>query len=340
MTFFIIVRNSLTYLKLWANYLNMEPEEIFHIEKNQDNYKIYNSLVIDHKNLGVLSNGISMKIINDMSKGPLCAMDVVRNLGIDKQKVYYYLKKLEDSGIIRFVRNEQRHGMVAKVYETVAPVISTKLYEDFGEGKIDENIEQFEDNHFTRFFYPFLNGGGLDAKVIFGDPYPHGKYDSGSISSVHAFEFFLLLGKYLNDDIVQYHKLDTETRETDLNDNLIIIGSPKGNTITEKLNSMNLLPVYFDHDNEWSIVSKITGKRYNDARTAVILKWDNPINKNKKILLLAGIRTRGMRAASIAITKHMDKILNGVKDNGNFLRIVEGMDRDGDMVIDSVKFLE
>ena len=93
----------------------MISDEVFHIERTQDNYKIYNSLVVDHKSLGILNSVISMKIMNELSKGQMCAMDIVRNLGIDKQKVYYYLKKLEESGIIRFVKNEQRHGMLAKV---------------------------------------------------------------------------------------------------------------------------------------------------------------------------------------------------------------------------------
>lgn len=318
----------------------MISDEVFHIEKGSDNYRIYNSLVVNHKNLGILSNEIPMKIINELSKGSMCAMDIVRNLDIDKQKVYYYLKKLEESGIIHFVKNEQRHGMTAKVYEAVAPVISAKLYEDYGEGKINENIKSLEDDRIMKLFHPFINDGELHAKVIFGDPYPHGKYDSGNVSSVHAFEFALILGRYLNNSHKQYHKLDTEIRDSDLDDNLIIIGNPKGNTISDKLNSMESLPVYFDRGNEWSIVSKITGKRYDDPRTALILKWDNPYNKNKKILLLAGIRTRGMRAISIALVEHMDKIIDSVDEKGNFIKIIEGLDRDGDIIIDSVKFLE
>ena len=128
----ILVRNDLIYLKLCINYLIMKSAEVFHIERGLDNYKIYNSLVVEHKNIGILNSDISIRIIRELANGSGCAMDVVRNLGIDKQKVYYYLKKLEESGIIRFVKNEQRHGMVAKVFETVAPVVSTKLYEDFG----------------------------------------------------------------------------------------------------------------------------------------------------------------------------------------------------------------
>ena len=316
------------------------PFKQIHVEKENEKYRIYSSMLVDPRNLSILGSPLSIKIIRELSKQPSCAMDVVRNLGVDKQKVYYHLKKLEESGVVRLVKSEQRHGMTAKVYEAVSPVVSTKLYDDFREEDLSDKIQKFRDAEKLRFLRPFINGGEINAKIIFGDPYPHGKYDRGSSSSVHAFNFVMLLGKYINDEKAQIHRLDTETRDSDLSDNLIIFGSPKGNTITDKLNSMGVLPVHFDPNKEWSIVSKKTGKSYSDPRTAVIIKCDNPFNKNKKVLLIAGIRTRGMRGASIALVNHVSQLLEGADENGNFMHIIEGQDKDGDMVIDSVKFME
>jgi glycine/serine hydroxymethyltransferase len=106
----------------------------------------------------------------------------------------------------------------------------------------------------------------------------------------------------------------------------------------EKINPH--LPVYFKSEKEWHIVSKLTNRKYKGPRTGMIMKWDNPVNKKKKILILSGIRSRGMRASIIAVTKFLSKIIESVEENGNVIKVFEGLDKDGDGVIDSIKILE
>ena len=100
------------------------------------------------------------------------------------------------------------------------------------------------------------------------------------------------------------------------------------------------LPVYFDQEGGWQIVSKNSGKAYSDPRTGFILKWDNPLAKGKKILVFAGVRTRGIQASVIAFTQQFDKLMEAMGSDGNLVRIMEGFDADGDRVMDTVKFLE
>jgi DNA-binding transcriptional ArsR family regulator len=316
----------------------MDSAEILHMERSQDNYRIYNSMLVNHKNLSILGSEISMRIISELSREPMCAMDIVRNIDIDKQKVYYYLKKLEDSGIIRLVKNEQRHGMMAKVYGTVAPVISTKIYEDFREENLTEKARRFRDARTMRFFHPFIENGKTNSTIVVGDPYPHGKYDKGATETTYTIDFLLFMGKFIYENNFPSYTLDVHTNDETLKQNLIVFSNPKSNVVAEKINSH--LPVYFDPEKEFAAVSKKTGKTYTDPRTGIIVKWDNPFCEGKKILFVAGVRSRGMRAAILALTKYFSETVNNKNDDGNLVRIVEGLDKTGDGIIDSIKILE
>ena len=98
------------------------------VENLEDKQKIYKTLLLEPKNLSVLGNGIPLKIIDALSKKPACAMDIARKLKIHEQKIYYHMRNLEKSGIIRMISTESRYGMTAKMYEVVSPVVATKLY--------------------------------------------------------------------------------------------------------------------------------------------------------------------------------------------------------------------
>ena len=69
-------------------------------------------------------------------------------------------------------------------------------------------------------------------------------------------------------------RLDTEIRDEELTNNIILIGGPIVNTVTGKINSK--LPIHFDKDNNWGITSTITGKTYHNDETGMIVKTKNP----------------------------------------------------------------
>ncbi len=314
------------------------PLKHLHVEKEDERYRIYDSMLINHKDLSILGSELSVRIVRELSSNPSCAMDIVRNLGVDKQKVYYHLKKLEESGVVRLVKSEQRHGMTAKVYEAVSPVVSAKLYDDFREEDLSRKAKEFRNAGKMRFFQPFMKDGKMNAKIIIGDPYPHGKYDKGATATAYAIDLLLMMGSYVNELDFPNYLLDIHTSESMLKKNLIVFSNPKANVVAEKLNSH--MPVYFDPDREFAVVSKKTGRVYSDPRTGVVIKWDNPFQKGKKILMVAGIRSRGMRAAVLALTKYFSETANDKTPDGNLVRIVEGMDKTGKGIIDSIKILE
>ncbi len=73
----------------------------------------------------------------------------------------------------------------------------------------------------------------------------------------------------------------------------------------------------------------------------MIVKAVNPFNKDKRILVIAGKRFSGTRAAIIAFLKHFNEIVTGNKFNNNInARVVEGLDIDSDGIVDEVEFLE
>jgi hypothetical protein len=305
------------------------------VEKKGDKYFSHQSVILPPENLSVLNSKMAMKIVADLSVRPGCAMDVSRSIKQHEQKVYYHMKRLEKAGIIKMAGTEKRYGMTANMYSPVSPVISAKLYEA---GRPIAAAKQPADQGLVKFFRPFVENGKLNAKIILPDPYPHGKYDRGGNSSVHTFDIAMMLGNCIRHNGQSAYRMDTETSEDDLKENLILFASPTCNTMTEKFNEH--MPVFFDPQNDWAVTSKATGKVYSEPRIGVIIKCDNPLSAGKKLLVLGGIRTRGMRAVSVALMKYTDKILEAEDANGNIVRIVEGLDRSGNKVIDDVKFLE
>jgi DNA-binding transcriptional ArsR family regulator len=308
------------------------------IEDRGDVKVSYDSILVHPKKMNIFNSDLSLKIINELVKEPCCAMDLARKLGQHEQKIYYHIRKMEDAGVIRMSRIEKRYGMNAKIYTVVSPVISTKIYDDGHEVESCAGVQVKNNIAIEKFLYPFVKNRKMNAKIIVGDPYPHGKYEKGAMSTVHTIDFIFLLGNLVDTLNYPHYRLDVDTRKDDLKDNLIIFSSPKGNTIADIMNPS--LPIRFNPDKGWCITSDFTGKKYEESRCGVILKCDNPFDKKKKILWISGIRTRGMQSAVIAITKYTNELMSRMDKDGNIACVVEGLDKDGDKIIDSVRFLE
>ncbi|MBI2579118.1 MAG: helix-turn-helix domain-containing protein [Candidatus Aenigmarchaeota archaeon] len=306
------------------------------VEKDRENQRVYNTVLVKPESLNVFSNGLPMKIVRELGKQPQCAMDLARKLKEHEQNVYYHLKRLRNAGLIRLLIEENRSGMTAKIYELVSPVIAAKLHEE-GYRTVSKDVPR--DPEIEEFLKPFIKGGKLNARIILGSPRPHGRYAATARDGVHAVDLALFLGSFLTHLNSMNYKLDTEVKEKDLEENLIIIGNPKINAITDKLNGT--LPVYFDKNREWSITSKISGNSYDYDHDAVIIRTRNPFNKKNEILILAGKRSAGLETAVLAFTRHMEEIMKGNdKDKKIMAKVVRGFDKDSDGIIDSVEFLE
>lgn len=300
------------------------------VESAGNEQRVYDSLLLDARHLGIFSNELAVKIIGEIAKQPTCAMDIARRLKQNEQKIYYHLRKMRSAGIVRLNGVEHRYGMTAKMFELVSPVIAAKLYEAGYEVK---SLNPAVDSSVSEFFSPFIKDGKLDSKIIVGDPYPHGEYDAPANEGSFLIDLLLLFGGLIKDLKFPAYSLDTEVKNSDLKNNLILIGNTRTNIIINKMNGN--IAIKFDESG--NLISK--DSIYSDPRTGIILKCANPFSKNKKILMIGGVRTRGLRTSVIALTQCFDTIADKRAD-GDFVRIVEGYDKDGDGIIDSIKVLE
>ena len=66
----------------------------------------------------------------------------------------------------------------------------------------------------------------------------------------------------------------------------------------------------------------------------------NPFNKKKHLIVLAGKRHAGSRAITIAFLKYYSEIIKGNVFNQSPCKVVQGLDKDSDGIVDDVKFLE
>lgn len=303
------------------------------IENDGEKSRVYDSLIVEPKKLNIFGSDLAIKVVQELATNPGCAMDLSRSLNEHEQKIYYHLRRLEEAGIIKKIRTEKRYAMTAKIYALVSPVVSAKLhhagYEEVN-GEMKKPSPALEN-----FFHPFVKNGRLDAQIIIGDTYSHGKYDMGSQEGPYILDLMLLLGRISDSIDFPARRLDTEVKEDDIKNNLILIGNAQTNTVIDRMNGM--LPVDFDTKDVWGIISKKTGTKYTDPRTGFIIKTDNPLNPEKKIMMVGGIGRRGSYSAVLALTKHMNEIK---EEKGTIAHIVCGYDKDSDKVIDTIKFVE
>ncbi|MBN2043063.1 MAG: ArsR family transcriptional regulator [Candidatus Aenigmarchaeota archaeon] len=305
------------------------------IEHNNGTKVAYDSLVVHPKKLNIFNSDLSLRIVNELVRQPGCAMDLARKLEEHEQKIYYHLRKMENVGIIKITSVEKRYGMNANIYSLVSPVIAAKLYEDGKEIHVSNGTDNTEH---AAFFHPFIENGSLNAKIVVGDPNEHGRFDTKSKEGTYVTDIGILLGSFVNNFNFPYFTPDTEIRESDLEKNLILIGNVRTNVIIDKIKDH--LPIEFEEKGH-SFLSKKTKTVHKDPRTGYIIKMKNPMNPKKQIMVIGGLRTRGTRAAVVALTQNLKKLFdkNDV-NNGEFIRIVKGLDKEGRGIIDAFEIKE
>ncbi len=306
------------------------------IERDGTKQKIYNSLVVNPSAMSIFKNELVGKILYELAREPAPPIDIARRLKIHEQKVYYYVRKLKDAGIIRIVGSENRFGLTAQIYDLAAPVVSAKLYDESYE--LVSTQGTIQDPQVVNFLSPFIKNGVMNSLIVIGEPYPHGPYGATARDGIYAIDLALYLGRH----VTQFSprcRMDVEMGVEDLKENLIVLGGPKINVITDRINSE--MPVRFLKDQEWALFSSLSNRIYDYDFDALILRMQNPFNKKKELLLLAGKRSAALRSAIIAFTCYIDEVMKGNNHAPETIaKVVRGIDKDGDGIIDSVTFLE
>ncbi len=272
---------------------------------------------------------IEIEIINLLLKTPLYPKKVAKILKKDSQEIYYYFRRLKEKGIIEEIGRKEIKGGVATLFKVKAPSMLVPFNDEWKEiskvSKVSKKLEEF--------FYPIIKDRILNGYIVVGSPVEHGRYFAKARDGHYAIELALLLGKFCNSKDFSV-KLDTEIiNENKLKENLILIGGPGTNVVSEKINKC--LPIKFDEDNFWKGLF-YKGKSYFKENLAVIEKIKNPFDKKKAIIILAGLKNQGTLASIIAITKFYSKVLRDYK-NEPFYKLIEGLDINGDGIVDSIR---
>jgi DNA-binding Lrp family transcriptional regulator len=303
---------------------------MFVVDKKKDEVFSLPAKEISAENMQSLSSELAQKILNLLAKDAMYPIDIAKSLKVHEQKVYYHIRNLENSGIIKIVKKETKQGATANYYGLSEPAFVVK----FKELEQTQKISQIRNE--SSYLEPFIKNGKLDALIIVGSPDPHGPDKARSRDGYYGIDLALFLGTFLNYVPKFNVMLDTEVRENDLGKNLILVGGPITNKTVERFNAK--LPVRFENG---SIKSTITDEVYPQDECGIIAKIKNPNNKEKSILVVAGKRFSGTRAAIIAFLKHFKKLTQGNIHNKNIkANVVEGVDLDSDGIIDDVEFRE
>jgi len=278
------------------------------------------------------SSDLALKILKLLIKKPMYPIELAKELKVHEQKIYYHIRNLERSGIIKINKKEIKQGAVAKYYYLDKPAFVIRLKEF-------EETQKIIPKSSSEFLEPFIKNGELDAMIIVGSPDPHGPEKARSRDGYYGIDLALFLGTFLNYVPDLNVRLDTEVRQEDLKNNLILLGGPVVNNITKEVNEK--MPIFFDKNNHWAIKSNISKNVYPTDETGLIASFKNPFNKEKSILLVAGKRYSGTRAAIIAFLKYFKEVSKGnIHNNKIKARVVEGIDLDSDGIIDDVEFRE
>jgi len=307
------------------------------VEEALDGQRAFRSLIATKPQLfKALSNDSALALLKALAQQPMCVADAAKRLGENEFKIYYHARRLERLGLIEVERIEARGGATARIYRPVSPVISFRLYESAPVKDVRTRAPLLE------FLKPFVEDGRLNAIIIVGSPEPHGRYKAPASDGYCAIDLCLFLGQFIDEFKTPCYKLDTQVKEEDLVGNLILVGGPKANIITDRLNKE--LPVYFDYSDEtldWSIVSSISKTTYREKQVGSVSRVPSPYSQGKEVLVFAGKGFRGTRASVLAFTKHLGDVIKGNVVNPSFTaKVVQGVDVDSDGIVDEVEFLE
>ncbi|MBR9681684.1 MAG: S-layer protein [Candidatus Altiarchaeota archaeon] len=268
---------------------------------------------MDTKIIEAVGNPLRLKILRELNERPMYPIEIAKKFGMIEQKIYYHIKILKAAKLIKEVEERQMRGGKAKLLSPTALAF----------GFVMECAKGGEMLEFSS-FEPFVKGGLVDSKLVVGSPDPHGTYRARARDGHIAAE---VAGFFARMATVKWPFVYEDTEVRNGNDNLILLGGPVVNMISNKYNKY--FPVKFDGK---FVISQT--KEYTDDGVGFVAVADHPEAPGKKMMMIAGRSRAGTRAAALALKKHSDRI-----HKKGFI-VVQGFDEDGDRIIDSIEILE
>jgi hypothetical protein len=196
------------------------------------------------------------------------------------------------------------------------------------------------------FFKEFINTNGVfEGKIVVGSPSPHGPFKTSARDGHYAAYLTFFLGQFAKMPEEFAIKLDVDVKaEKEEKNNLILVGGPGTNLLTQEINEH--LPTQFSMQSTehgfllGGLVSKKTKLVYTGDAAGLVAKIENPWDKSKRIIVLAGNKAVGTKACVLALTNFWKKTLRAYSDYEAFTAVIQGFDLDGDGKVDSIEVSE
>ncbi|NPA76442.1 MAG: helix-turn-helix domain-containing protein [Candidatus Diapherotrites archaeon] len=265
-----------------------------------------------------------LQILRTIKDRPKDLTSIAKEVGTTEQNAHYHLRALIDAGIVEVVHGERKLYTVA----TDAFGYVIRQGRPYRGRTTPQMIEHF--------FAPLAEDGRLRTNIVVGAPDPHGVFMQRARDGHYVGVLGLFLGQFFSFEDFPV-MVDTDVRaERLIGENLILLGGPAANTATWEL--LDQKKIFFNVDNPWAIRGK--HDIYADDNYGLVAKFRNPYNEKNWVILLAGVRAVGTKAAVIALTNYWEQILANYRENREYYWIVQGFDRNADGHVDVIQVKE
>jgi len=302
------------------------------------------SIMRDAQKLKMILGKLSWKILNLLAEEEMYPLEVARQLGVHEQKVYYHIRKLAKAGAITIAKEEKKKGATAKYYKPVSPAFGIEFPQGYKTMQTPSLIAT--SGQIQNFFHEFIDeNGAFNGKIVVGSPTPHGPFKTSARDGHYAAHLTFFLGQFTKMPQEFAIKLDVDVKaEKEEKNNLILVGGPGTNLLTQEINEF--LPARFNmqSSNEGfllgGMVSRKTSRVYTADVAGLIAKIANPWDATRRIIVLAGNKAVGTKACVLALANFWKKTLQEYHDEGDFATVIQGFDLDGDGKVDAVEVQE
>jgi len=293
--------------------------------------KLFEARSLSEEELKALDSDLRVQVLKSLSESSSYPAQLAKDFDCSKQKMYYHFEQLLEAGIIEKDYIEDKSGGEAIYY---TPTKRGYVLDLGGEGDsfpVPDRNQDVKD-----FFKPLIQDSEMNGFVVVGSPDQHGPDQVQALDGHLAGEICFKLGNYSRKDKL-VTKLDTEVVNEELFEtNMVILGGVLTNVIAKRFNES--FPVNFPREEFPYRQLKTPRSSFTDGEIGVIAKTSNPEIRENKIFLVAGIQSKGTKAAVKAF-QDLEEIVEGYSA-GQFYAVVRGLDLNSDGEIDDYKVIE
>ncbi|MBT0160710.1 helix-turn-helix domain-containing protein [Candidatus Bathyarchaeota archaeon A05DMB-2] len=302
------------------------------------------SMMRDSQKLKMILGKLSWRILTLLSEKEMYPLEIARQLGVHEQIVYYHIRKLAKAGAITVQREEKKKGATAKYYKIVSPAFGIEFPHGY---KTIPSLSLIGlEKQVQEFFKEFINENGMfEGKIVVGSPTPHGPFKTSARDGHYAAHLALFIGQFAKMPADFAVKLDVDVKaEKEEKNNLILVGGPGTNLLTQEINEYLPIKFIMQSSNEGFMLGGLLSKKSSRVYTAdvvgLIAKIVNPWDATKRIVILAGNKAVGTKACVLALANFWKKTLQEYRGEDTFATVIQGFDLDGDGKVDSIEVTE